>query len=125
MIQLIANKYAQNEYQDVVVGIQLLNEPLAESLPGGTDAVVHFYKDGYGDVRRISDTPCILHDAFQNGTFWNNVLNEPDASNGKFLFRSDYHFRLTSDSRNRYSPVSSILHGRTQAYTGRAQTICL
>ena len=86
VIQLIANKYAQHEYQDVVVGIQLLNEPLAEALPGGTDAVVQYYKDGYGDVRKISDTPCILHDAFQNGTFWNNVLTGLGASNGKFVF---------------------------------------
>ena len=82
VIQLIANKYAQKEYQDVVVGIELLNEPLAESLPGGTNAVVQYYKDAYGNVRKISDTPCILSDAFQNGTFWNDVLTEPDASNG-------------------------------------------
>lgn len=84
VIQLIANEYAQKQYQDVVVGIQLLNEPLAELLPGGPDAVVQYYKDGYGNVRKISDTPVILHDAFQNGTFWNDVLTEPDASNGKF-----------------------------------------
>ena len=83
MIQLIANKYAQPKYQDVVVGIELLNEPLAESLPGGTDAVVQYYNDAYGDVRKISDTPCILHDAFQNGSFWNNVLTAPGSKNGK------------------------------------------
>ena len=84
MIQLIANKYAQPKYQDVVVGIELLNEPLAESLPGGPNAVVQYYNDAYGDVRQISDTPCILHDAFQNGSFWNNVLTAPGSKNGKF-----------------------------------------
>ena len=83
VVQLIANKYAQTKYQDVVVGIELMNEPLAESLPGGTDAVVQYYKDAYGNVRQISDTTCILHDAFQNGSFWSDVLTAPDSKNGK------------------------------------------
>lgn len=81
VIQLIANKYAQTQYQDVVVGIELMNEPLAVSLPGGTDAVVQYYKDAYGNVRQISDTPTILHDAFQDGSFWNDVLTTPGAEN--------------------------------------------
>ena len=85
VIQLIANKYAQKSYQDVVVGIQMMNEPLAESLPGGIDAVVQYYKDAYGDVRKISNTPTILHDAFQNGTFWNDVLPSPASKNGRYI----------------------------------------
>ena len=79
VIQQIARTYAQPSYQDVVIGIQLLNEPLASRLPGGTDAVVQFYKDGYGDVRDVSDTPVIIHDAFQPGNFWNGILAPPDA----------------------------------------------
>ena len=90
VIQLIANKYGQQKYQDVVVGIQLMNEPLAESLPGGTDAVVQYYKDAYGDVRKVSeDMPCILHDAFQNGSFWNDVLAAPGSNNGNDHFTSN------------------------------------
>lgn len=81
VIQLIANKYATASYQDVVVAIQLLNEPLASKLPGGTNAVIQYYNDAYGDVRVISDTPVILHDAFQNGTFWNGVLTAPGSQN--------------------------------------------
>ncbi|KAL8850563.1 MAG: hypothetical protein Q9221_004520 [Calogaya cf. arnoldii] len=80
VIQLIANKYAQPSYQDVIVAIQLLNEPLASSLTGGTNAVIQFYNDGYGNIRKISNTPVIIHDAFQNGSFWNGVLAPPDKS---------------------------------------------
>ena len=79
VIQKIANNYAQDTYQDVVAGIELLNEPLSSKLPGGTDALVQYYKDSYGDVRVVSDTPVVLHDAFQNGTFWNDVLPSSDA----------------------------------------------
>ena len=81
VIQQIANKYARKEYQDVVVAIETLNEPLATSIAGGSDTVVQFDKDAYGDIRAVSDTEVILHDAFQTGTFWNNVLSGSDASN--------------------------------------------
>jgi len=81
VIQQIANKYAQKEYQDVVVAIETLNEPLATSISGGPDTVVQFDKDAYGDIRAVSDTEVMLHDAFQTGTFWNNVLSGSDASN--------------------------------------------
>lgn len=79
VIQLIANKYAKQEYQDVVVGLELLNEPLPSKLAGGTDAVLQYYKDGYGDVRVISDTPVIIQDAFQNGSFFDGTLVAPAA----------------------------------------------
>ncbi|CAO1605642.1 MAG: hypothetical protein LQ349_001298 [Xanthoria aureola] len=80
VIQLIANKYAQQSYQDVIVAIQLLNEPLASSLTGGTNAVIQYYNDGYGNIRKISNTPVIIHDAFQNGTFWDGVLAPPNIT---------------------------------------------
>lgn len=83
VIQKIAKKYASKDYQDVVAAIELLNEPFPDRL-SGTDVVVQFSKDGYGEVREIGDTPVVIHDAFQNGSFWNNVLVNGDASNGTF-----------------------------------------
>ncbi|KAI4166032.1 MAG: hypothetical protein LQ342_000463 [Letrouitia transgressa] len=80
VIQLIANKYAQTSYQDVVVAIELINEPLATKLTGGLNAVVQYYNDGYGNVRKISDTPVMLHDAFQNVSFFNSVLPPPQSA---------------------------------------------
>ena len=80
VIQKIANKYAQDSEQNVVVGIELLNEPLASKIAGGTDVVVQYSKDGYGDVRKISDTPVVVHDAFQEGSFWDDILTPPEAT---------------------------------------------
>ena len=77
VIQQIANKYAKTEYQDVVVAIEVLNEPQSTKVAGGPDTVVQYYKDTYGDIRTVSDTPVMLHDGFQNITFWNDILTSP------------------------------------------------
>ncbi|KAL8740803.1 MAG: hypothetical protein Q9190_006529 [Brigantiaea leucoxantha] len=101
VLQLIANKYAQTSYQDVVIGIELLNEPLASNLTGGIDSVIQFYKDGYGDVRKISDTPVVLHDAFQVGSYFDNVL-PPPQSTGVVI---DHHeYQVFSDKLLQLSP---------------------
>ena len=81
VIKHIADKYANKDYQDVVVAMELLNEPLPDKL-SGIDAVVQFSKDGYGEVRDVSDTPVVVHDAFQPGTFWNDKLASSDTKNG-------------------------------------------
>ena len=81
VIQQIANKYAKPEYQDTVAAIEVLNEPQSTKISGGPDTVVQYYKDAYGDVSVISDTPVMLHDGFQNGTFWDGILTAPGAKN--------------------------------------------
>jgi aryl-phospho-beta-D-glucosidase BglC (GH1 family) len=75
VIQQIANKYAQPAYQDTVVAIEVLNEPQSAKVSGGRNTVVQYYNDAYGDVSVVSDTPVVLHDGFQPGTFWNGVLS--------------------------------------------------
>lgn len=81
VFQQIANKYAQDSYQDVVVAIEVLNEPLATSVTGGLDTVEQYYKDAYGDIRTISDTEVMVHDAFQTGNSLNGLLAPGDVSN--------------------------------------------
>lgn len=129
VLQLIANKYAQPQYQQTVVAIELLNEPLASKLSGGTNAVVQYYNDAYGDVRVVSDTPVVLHDAFQNGTFWNNVLTSPGSTNGNsptivipVLCHAD---TFTSPSDYRYPSISSVQHARATTNARRTSSICV
>lgn len=102
VIEQIASKYAKRGYQDVVVAIELLNEPLPDKL-SGTDAVVQFSKDGYGKVRDISDTPVVVHDAFQEGTFWNGVLGSGNTKNGIFSSNFTIQHELIERSYNRPS----------------------
>ncbi|KAI9879169.1 MAG: exo-1,3-beta-glucanase [Pleopsidium flavum] len=88
VLQQIADKYAKADYQDVVVAIELLNEPLASELPS-IDILKQFYRDGFGEVRSVSDTPVILHDAFQPSSSWNGFLTPSD--NGAQNVIIDHH----------------------------------
>lgn len=87
----ITQKYAQEAYQDVVVGIELLNEPANWELD--FEKLEQFYRDGYGQVRAAGNgnSVVVLHDAFLQPDNWNNILNSGDnnAYNGLFpLFDS-------------------------------------
>lgn len=106
VIKQIAEKYAKKDYQDVVVAMELLNEPLPDKL-SGIDAVVQFSKSGYGEVRDVSDTPVVVHDAFQTGTFWNDKLVSSDTQNGIPLNLVQPP-RLTEFSCDRSSRVSGL-----------------
>lgn len=90
VIQLIANKYAQPSYQRVVTAIEVMNEPLIYEVGGGPATLFQYYKDAYGDVRVIGETPVILHDAFQNGTYWVCIFCEQSLP-------SPYPFQIARD----------------------------
>jgi glucan 1,3-beta-glucosidase len=76
VLETITAKYAQPQYQDVVVAIELLNEPLSSAL--NFDVLKQFYRDGYGQVRAVSDTPVVLHDGFVPPSSWNGFLSVSD-----------------------------------------------
>jgi len=77
VLEKITAKYAQSQYQDVVVGIELLNEPLSSELNMAT--LKQFYSDGFGQTRAVSDTPVILHDGFAAPSSWNGFLSDSTA----------------------------------------------
>jgi glucan 1,3-beta-glucosidase len=83
VLETITVKYAQPQYQDVIAGIELLNEPLSPVL--NFDDLKQFYRDGFGQVRAVSDTTVILHDGFVPPSTWNGFLTPSDnnAQNGK------------------------------------------
>ena len=85
VLQQISNKYATAAYQDVVVAIELLNEPQPALLPS-LDILKQFYREGYGEGRAVSDTPVAFHDAFQPSSSWNGFLTPSDhnAQNGTY-----------------------------------------
>jgi glucan 1,3-beta-glucosidase len=58
----IESKYAVPSMQDVVIAIELLNEPYLSQLD--SNMVKQFYRDGFYNLREISDTPAMLHDGF-------------------------------------------------------------
>jgi glucan 1,3-beta-glucosidase len=69
----IAGKYAQASYRDVVIGIELLNEPAGWYLNNAD--LRAFYQSGYEVVRKVSpDTAVVLQDAFLQPSSYNGFL---------------------------------------------------
>lgn len=93
VLDTMASIYAQPAYEDVVIGIELINEPQGWRLdrPDLTD----FYREGFGKVRHYSNsTVVVLSDAFEWTSSWNWVLtprdnNAHNVAIGEHL-RSDY-----------------------------------
>lgn len=78
VIDTIASKYAKEEYNDVVVAIQLLNEPLMDKLQND-DGLKEFYRQGFDKVREYgSDVTVVLHDGFHKPYTWNGFLTPSD-----------------------------------------------
>ena len=107
-----------------MVAIETLNEPLATSISGGPDTVVQFDKDAYGDIRVISDTEVMLHDAFQPGIFWNDILSGSDASN---IVIDHHEYQVFTNELIDLSPEVSSYQTHSEALLTDAGTcrLCL
>lgn len=75
VLNTIAQKYADPSYHDVVVAIELLNEPKGWALNQAD--LRQFYREGYGRVRQVSDTVVVLHDAFFSPNSYNGFMTPP------------------------------------------------
>ncbi|KAK5091383.1 glucan exo-1,3-beta-glucosidase [Lithohypha guttulata] len=60
-----------------VSGVQLLNEPLTGSLPGGRAALENYYNQAYGAVRSSTGAPVVISDGFAAPSSWNGII--PDS----------------------------------------------
>jgi glucan 1,3-beta-glucosidase len=80
VLQEIAKLYGQENYNGVVVAIELVNEPLGPSL--NMDEIKQFYENGWQTIRDTgSDTGVVIHDAFQAYGYWNDFMALPDYFN--------------------------------------------
>jgi glucan 1,3-beta-glucosidase len=119
VLKTISQKYAQTQYQDVVIGIQLLNEP-ALYMPTLSKAVTEqFYRDGYGQVREVSDTPVILHDGFQPPNTWNAFLT-PQDNNAQNVAIDHHEYQVFDQNLLRMSPLehSRYACSNSETYNG-------
>lgn len=94
VLETITAKYAQPSYQDVVVAIELLNEPLSSEL--NFDTLKQFYRDGYGQVRAVSDTTVMLHDGFVSPKTWNGFLSVSD-NNSQNVAVDHHEYQVFTD----------------------------
>lgn len=88
VLQLIFQKYGEWSYHDVVIGIELVNEPLGPSL--SMEKIKDFYTKGYNNLRKLNSVaPVVIHDAFmQQDGYWNDFLT---TSNTDWNIVLDHH----------------------------------
>lgn len=95
VVQTIAERYSSSQYDDVVIGIQLVNEPNLSGL--SLDGLKDYYTKGYNIVRESGDAPVILHDGFRqlDGT-WENFLNTEIDPNVWDVIMDHHHYQVFS-----------------------------
>lgn len=91
----IAAKYSTSQYEDVVIGIQLVNEPLGPSL--NRSKLEDYYVNGYQIVRDEGNAPVIIHDAFFQGDYsWDDFLNTEIDPNVWDVVMDHHHYQIFS-----------------------------
>jgi glucan 1,3-beta-glucosidase len=82
MITQKALTYAQPDYEDVIMGIELLNEPIGWQL-NNTD-LRSFYRAGFERVRLFSDVTVVIQDGFLPPSSYNGFLT-PSHGNAQHV----------------------------------------
>ncbi len=108
VIGQIADKYADNA---AVVGIELVNEPTPESLPGGLGALKSYYQQGYDTIG--SRTRTIIEDAFAAPNSWNGFLS---GNNGAILDHHEYQCFTPDDLALSYQDHVSAVYSKANTW---------
>ncbi|RDL35174.1 uncharacterized protein BP5553_07105 [Venustampulla echinocandica] len=99
VLETMASKYGSAEYADVVVGLELTNEPLADSTHSLSE-IQEWTEEAYAAVKAASSNPNMvitIHDAFQGPEKWADVVQNL----GPGSFGIDTHmYQLFSDEDN-------------------------
>lgn len=120
VLKTIADKYAQPAYTDVVVGIELLNEPNGNVL--NMDTVKQFFRDGYGEVRypnqgtSPSEAVVVFHDAFQAPSSYNGFLT-PSDNNAQYVAIDHHEYQVFDNTQVGWQPWEHRQHVCNNANT--------
>ncbi|CAK9438594.1 uncharacterized protein LODBEIA_P28180 [Lodderomyces beijingensis] len=98
-------KYGQRNYSDVVIGIEILNEPYGPGLD--MNKVEKFYLDAYNDARDIQEVnnTIFFHDAFQNIQYWDDFFDK-----GKIKYTNTSSNRTVTESADFYNLIVDHHH---------------
>lgn len=95
VLSQISEKYSKDYYNEVVIGIELVNEPLGPALD--QNKLIQYYENGYKMVRESGDVPVIIHDAFfQLNHYWDNILNTEIDSSVWDVIVDHHHYQIFS-----------------------------
>ncbi|KAK4627002.1 Glucan 1,3-beta-glucosidase [Fulvia fulva] len=94
VLKTVQDKYGASSYDDVIMGIQLLNEPLTPVLD--LNVVKQFTRDGYGQQRDSSQSRVVVfHDGFQQVNKYNGFLT-PSDNNAQNVVVDHHEYQVFS-----------------------------
>lgn len=95
VLETIQTKYGDSSYDDVVAGIELLNEPLSSELD--FDVLKQFERDGFGQQRAVSQTRVVvIQDGFQAPNTYNGWLT-PSDDNSQNVALDHHEYQVFTD----------------------------
>lgn len=107
VLKTMAKKYGANEYADVVVGLELVNEPISW---GANDFSVtqSWSKSAYKAVREVTENKnlmIVMHDGFEGATEWIDVAKDLGGN----AFAVDSHlYQVFTDAYNLLNQAEHI-----------------
>ncbi|KAM3425545.1 Glucan 1,3-beta-glucosidase [Cercospora zeina] len=103
VLKTIQSKYGASQYDDVIAGIELLNEPLTPVLD--LNVVRQFTYDGFYQQRDYSPSRVVVfHDGFQPTSYWNGMLT-PNDNNAQNCVIDHHEYQVFTPELNAMSPV--------------------
>lgn len=97
VLNTIQTKYGDSSYDDVIAGIELLNEPLTSEL--NLDEVKQFERDGYNQQRTISDSRVVvIQDGFQWPSSYNGWLT-PSDNNSQWVAIDHHEYQVFNNDQ--------------------------
>lgn len=96
VLETIQTKYGASSYDDVIMGIELLNEPLTSELD--LDTVKQFERNGYGQQRAVSQSRVVvIQDGFQPPSSYNGWLT-PSDDNSQWVALDHHEYQVFTDA---------------------------
>jgi len=110
ILKTISDKYAQPSFQDVIAGIELINEP-AQFLDKTIqlDVTKQFYRDGFSQVRAVSNTTVVLADGFLPPSQWNGFLT-PSDNDAQNVAIDHHEYQVFNNDLVKFSPSEHVQH---------------
>lgn len=96
----MAAKYGSSDYSDVVVGLELVNEPISWG-NNQLSTTLQFARDAYAQVKSASANPhlnVIMHDSFVPATQWSSLPSDVGTTTSR-QFHLDTHLYQVFDDK--------------------------
>ncbi|TKA33224.1 hypothetical protein B0A50_00777 [Salinomyces thailandicus] len=117
ILKKIQDKYGDSGYDDVIAGIELLNEPLTPDDDIDLETTKQFERDGYGNQRTSSQSRVVVvQDGFQQPSSYNGWLT-PSDHNAQWVALDHHEYQVFTNELVAMEPWQHRQYVCNNAYT--------